>query len=184
MWLCGWREGAVALSLTVEYYIGIVLISSYINTCCFRFFCIVPHKLHAVQMLLDRFLSGLIVDELSLCVCVLVSMFVCISSFSLQTIQVIWCWWIRRLLLWMSASTGTAAVQLIECLVNKLFVYNCVVLYFRHGVAEKGWTAMKNTSSVYQVSLTVNDYFHCVTLTLSLRLKSCTFVWIDISIFL
>lgn len=30
----------------------------------------------------------------------------------------------------MSASTGTAAAQFIENLINKLFVHLCVVLYF------------------------------------------------------
>lgn len=38
----------------------------------------------------------------------------------------------------MSASTDTAAVQLIEFLVNKLFVNFSVVLYFESGVPEKG----------------------------------------------
>lgn len=100
--------------------------------------------------------------------CVLAS--VCISFSSLRAIQVIWCWWIRRLLLWMSASTGTAAVQLIKRLVNKLIVHLCVVLYFERGVAEKGWTKRWNVFSLYQAKLTVNGYIsvfkhlHSVTL--------------------
>lgn len=39
----------------------------YINTGSFRFYCIVQHKLPAVQMLLNSLLSRLKLDVLSLC---------------------------------------------------------------------------------------------------------------------
>lgn len=77
-------------TLVVDYYTGFVLISIYISIGVYS--CIVPHKPHAVQMLLNSLFSGLIPDVLSLYVRVLVSVCVCISFSSVRTVQVIWCW--------------------------------------------------------------------------------------------
>lgn len=46
----------------------------------------------------------------------------------------------------MSASTGTAAVQLTEYWVNKLFVHLYVVLRVECGLAEMNWTKKQNVS--------------------------------------
>lgn len=61
------EKGYGISSLVVDFYHGIMLTSS-INTCCFRSYCIVLDKRHIVQILLNILLSGLTLC-LIVCVC-------------------------------------------------------------------------------------------------------------------